>query len=60
MSLTWFACSEPERPTDAYVIWHYGDDGPCRGCQIKLAMVAHHHPDADGVAWLRERVGEFS
>ena len=55
----WFACSEPERPTDALVIWHYlPDDGaPCRGCQIKAEMIARTHPDALGIEWLIERVG---
>lgn len=23
MSLAWFACEHPERPTDPWVLWHY-------------------------------------
>lgn len=23
MSAAWFACEEPERPTDPWVLWHY-------------------------------------
>lgn len=26
MSADWFACEEPERPTDAWVLWHYAGE----------------------------------
>lgn len=32
----WYACSEPERPTDPYVVWHYDD---CPACRIKAQVV---------------------
>lgn len=35
MSGLWFACSEPERPPDPFVMWHYRD---CKGCGWKAAM----------------------
>ena len=49
----WFACTEPERPTDAYVVWHY--EG-CIGCDIKTDMLVALHPDDPHVAWLRRTV----
>lgn len=27
VTLHWYACSEPERPTDPYVVWHYATGG---------------------------------
>lgn len=49
MSAQWYACEQPERPTDAFVVWHYGI---CRGCEFKADVLAHLHPDDPHVAWL--------
>jgi hypothetical protein len=49
----WFACDEPERPTDAHVLWHYRD---CMGCLLKAQMLAHLYPDDPHVAWLKATV----
>lgn len=48
-SRTWWACEEPERPTDPYVRWHYRD---CLGCRVKGQALAMQHPDDPHVAWL--------
>jgi hypothetical protein len=53
MNDVWLACSEPERPTDPWVIWHY--EG-CRACRIKAALLARLHPDDPHVAWLNDRM----
>ena len=46
----WFACEEPERPTDASVRWHY--EG-CKACRIKADALEWHYPDDPHVQWLR-------
>jgi len=45
----WFACEEPERPTDVWVRWHYVD---CAACRIKADALQRLHPDDSNVAWL--------
>jgi hypothetical protein len=39
--MPWYACDEPERPTDPYVLWHYDD---CEACLIKARAVSIMHP----------------
>jgi hypothetical protein len=51
--LPWFACEQPERPTNAAVMWHYED---CLGCDIKADMLSRLYPDDPHVAWLRDTV----
>ena len=48
----WFACDEPERPTDGSVRWHYAFEGPCVGCQVKASALAQMYPDDPHVVWL--------
>jgi hypothetical protein len=50
MSGLWFACDEPERPTDPWVQWHYG---LCTGCRVKSEALALQHPDDEHVNWVR-------
>lgn len=50
----WWRCSEPERPTDAFVRWHY--DG-CAACRIAGAALAQQHPTDPHVAWLVDQLG---
>lgn len=59
MSAAWFACEEPERPTDPYVVWHYGFNlgSWCLACHVKADALARQHPDDGSVAWLVEAVG---
>lgn len=45
----WFACENPERPTDPYVRWHYRE---CTGCRVKAEALSHMHPSNTHVAWL--------
>jgi hypothetical protein len=45
----WVACAEPERPVDAYVLWHY--EG-CNACLLKAQMQQRLYPDGLGVDWL--------
>lgn len=45
----WFACEEPERPTDAWVMWHYHE---CVACQMKAEMMAVLYPDDTHIGWL--------
>lgn len=52
MSL-WFACAEPERPTDAFVMWHYRG---CRACSIKVDVLSAMYPADTHVAWLSAAV----
>lgn len=55
---SWFACSEPERPVDPHVIWHYAtpDGVPCRGCAIKAGLLLAAYPADTHVAWLLTQV----
>lgn len=48
----WFACEQPERPTDPFVMFHY--DG-CRACRLVVDMLVRMHPDDSHVAWLDRR-----
>jgi hypothetical protein len=48
---TWYACSEPERATDPWVVWHRGE---CRGCAVKAEAVLHQIiADPDEHGWLQ-------
>lgn len=49
----WYACAEPERPTDPDVLWHYED---CTGCRVKAAALAMQHPDNSHVTWLNDLI----
>jgi hypothetical protein len=53
MTALWFACTEPERPTDPFVTWHYEE---CTGCQIKAGFLARLHPDDPHVRWLNDHM----
>jgi hypothetical protein len=57
MNAPWFACEEPERPTDAAVLWHYAYGDDCRGCRLKAEMVLRQWPDDTHVQWLAARLG---
>lgn len=48
MSRLWFACEQPERPPDAYVMWHYGEE--C--CHLKAEVQGRRFPDDPNVARL--------
>ena len=50
----WYACEQPERPTDPAVRWHYRN---CRPCRVKAQAVALQHPDDPHVAWLNGVLG---
>ena len=53
MSDLWFACEQPERQPDAYVMWHYsGPDGSCSTCAFKASVQQHLFPDSTHVRWL--------
>lgn len=51
--MTWYACEEPERPTDAHVRWHY--DG-CRPCAVKADALRSQYPEDEHVVVLAERM----
>jgi hypothetical protein len=52
----WLACGEPERPPDAYVVWHaYGQ--PCAPCRVKAEALRRQYPDDPHVHWLHDVVG---
>lgn len=54
-SSEWYACEEPERPTDGHVRWHYdlpAGAGPCNGCRIKAEMLLREYPDDTSVQWV--------
>ncbi len=56
----WYACEQPERPTDPYVIWHYREpEKTCRGCQFKAMLVLRQYPDDPHVDVLVGAVGEW-
>ena len=55
MSALWFACTEPERPTDPFVTWHYEE---CVGCRVKAAALASMYPDDSHVRWLTRMMSE--
>lgn len=56
MTPLWFACSEPERPTDPYVIWHYAtDEGHCAPCLLKHEAVMRMS-GLDTDTWLRRAI----
>lgn len=48
---TWFACEEPERPPDPYVVWHYHS---CRGCLVKIEAQERRFPDDSHVRLLAD------
>lgn len=52
---SWYACTEPERPTDAFVMWHYHD---CMACRIKASALAWQYPDDPHVQWLDKIMGD--
>lgn len=56
---SWYACHEPNRPNDAFIVWHYVD---CEGCRSRAAFMGIVWPDDPNVAWLNRtmRVGEVS
>lgn len=45
----WFACSDLDRPTDAFVAWHYFG---CVDCRLRAKSHAIRYPDDSSVAWL--------
>lgn len=47
----WWACHQPERPPDPYVMWHYRD---CPACKVKIAAVAMQHGDDPHVLHLND------
>lgn len=49
MSGSWWACAEPEKPTDMNVVWHYHD---CLACRLKASVQQVLHPNDPHVAWL--------
>jgi hypothetical protein len=54
---SWFACEEPERPTDPYVLWHYAVGDDCAGCRLKAKLLLIQRPDDTHVQWLADRLG---
>lgn len=52
---SWYACAEPERPTDAAVLWHY--EG-CLACALKADALEWQYPDDPHVQWLRSMIGD--
>lgn len=48
----WFACAEPERPTDPMVRWH----ADCAGCLARAAALAWSYPDDSHVQHLHTRL----
>jgi hypothetical protein len=61
MSKFWAACDEPERPPDAWVVWHYAaampTGEPCRGCAFKAQIQLRRFPDDPKVGWLVGMIG---
>ena len=55
----WYACEQPERPPDPYVLWHYDDPrtGPCAGCAFKAHVQSMRFPESTHVEWLVGAVG---
>lgn len=53
MAREWYACSEPERPTDAYVLWHYSG---CVACRFKADALVRQYEDDPHVRWVRDTV----
>lgn len=51
MSDLWWACVHPERPPDAFVMWHYHD---CKICGWKAAFTIQQNegPAIDALARL--------
>ncbi len=45
----WVACQQPERPPDAFVVWHY--EG-CDRCRFKAEIQVRLFPDDPHVCWL--------
>lgn len=50
----WLACAQPERPPDAFVVWHY--EG-CERCQFKALVQQARFPDDTHVTWLCRTMG---
>lgn len=47
--LLWWACAEPERPPDPYILWKQG----CRACLLKAeTTIAAGGPGVDALAHL--------
>lgn len=57
MSGLWYACEEPERPTDGLVVWHCGAGDDCTGCRVKAEAKLREFPDDSHVQWLARRLG---
>ena len=45
----WYACEQPERPTDPLVVWHYTD---CQACRLKVELLDRLYPDDPHIKWL--------
>ncbi len=57
-SSLWYACSEPERPTDAFVLWHYAGGGvDCTGCRVKADLLLRQYPEDTHVQWVVSMIG---
>ena len=52
----WFPCENPERPTDANVLWHY-DGRDCLGCRVTAKALKLRDPDDPHVDWLADMMG---
>lgn len=51
----WYACTEPERPPDAAICWHYHN---CHGCKVKADAPPRQYPDDPHVAWVNAVMAE--
>lgn len=37
----WYPCQHPERPNDAYIVWHFAS---CHGCHVSAIATAARNP----------------